>query len=243
MLGYEEAALLATTFQDLTHHEDLDADLEQVAAMLAGAIDTYEMEKRYLRADGRVIWALLSVSLVRDGDGRPLYFVSQLQDIEERKRAHGELEHLARTDELTGTLNRRAWDAELARAIVEAGESRRPLAIALIDLNGFKEVNDRHGHDAGDRVLKEAAAAWQAQLRPSDALARLGGDEFAVLLPQCAEEHLGHIVRRLKDAVPHAAGCGVGVAVWVDGESGEALIRRADDALYMDKSIGARRVL
>ena len=113
MLGYPAEELLATSFQAITHPDDLDADLDYVRAMLAGEIRTYEMEKRYFHADGSMVWILLSVSLVRDDGGRPLYFISQIQDIGERKRAHTELQRLAHRDALTGTLNRRAWDEEL----------------------------------------------------------------------------------------------------------------------------------
>jgi PAS domain S-box-containing protein/diguanylate cyclase (GGDEF)-like protein len=236
MTGYAEAELLGKTFQDITHPDDLDADLEHVREMVAGEIRTYEMEKRYFRADGSIVWVLLSVSLVRDADGAPRYFISQIQDISERKRAQGELEHLAHHDALTGLPNRRAWDAELARAIACAEHSGQPLAVAVIDLNGFKEINDGHGHDAGDRLLKQAAGAWQAQLRGSDLLARVGGDEFAVLLPDCSDAQLDAIARRLKRAVPHAAGCGVGIARWNDGEAADELMRRADAALYADKA-------
>ena len=87
MLGYREVELLGKTFQDITHPDDLDADLDQVRRMLVGEIRTYQMEKRYFHREGHVVWALLSVSLVHDEEGEPLYFVSQIQDISERKRA------------------------------------------------------------------------------------------------------------------------------------------------------------
>ena len=87
MLGYREVELLGKTFQDITHPDDLDADLDQVRRMLVGEIRTYQMEKRYFHKEGQVVWALLSVSLVHDEEGEPLYFVSQIQDISERKRA------------------------------------------------------------------------------------------------------------------------------------------------------------
>jgi PAS domain S-box-containing protein len=87
ILGYPEEELLGKTFQDLTHPEDLDTDLDQVRRMLAAEIRTYQMEKRYLHREGHVVWVLLSVSLVRDEEGEPLYFVSQVQDVSERKRA------------------------------------------------------------------------------------------------------------------------------------------------------------
>ena len=87
MLGYREVELLGKTFQDITHPDDLDADLDQVRRMLVGEIRTYQMEKRYFHKEGHVVWALLSVSMVHDEEGEPLYFVSQIQDISERKRA------------------------------------------------------------------------------------------------------------------------------------------------------------
>jgi PAS domain S-box-containing protein/diguanylate cyclase (GGDEF)-like protein len=238
MTGYSEEALLASTFQDITHPDDLDTDLEHVGAMLAGEIRTYEMEKRYFRADGSVMWVLLSVALVRDADGCPRYFVSQIQDIDERKREQGELERLANRDALTGTLNRRAWDNALATAIVRAEHADEPLSIALIDLNGFKAVNDSFGHDSGDRLLTDAAKVWQEQLRGGDLLARIGGDEFGVLLPNCAAADLDAIAERLKGALWHDAGCGVGTAVWRPGDGAAELMRRADAALYADKANG-----
>jgi PAS domain S-box-containing protein/diguanylate cyclase (GGDEF)-like protein len=236
MTGYAEDELLACTFQDITHPDDLDADLEYLRQMLAGERRTYEMEKRYLRADGSVLWILLSVSLVRGDDGEPRYFVSQIQDIDARKRAQGELERLAHRDPLTGTLNRRAWDDELPRAIARADSHDEPLAIALLDLNQFKQVNDSLGHDSGDRLLAHASGAWQEQLRGSDLLARIGGDEFAVLLPNCAASDLASVALRLKNALSHDAGCAIGTAVWSPGEGAVELMRRADAALYMDKA-------
>jgi PAS domain S-box-containing protein/diguanylate cyclase (GGDEF)-like protein len=237
MVGYTESHLLSATFQDITHPDDLDADLEHVRQMLAGEIRTYEMEKRYIRADGTLIWILLSVSLVRDDDGRPTYFISQIQDIDVRKRAQGELERLALRDPLTGVANRRAWDRELARGVARADATGRPLAVALIDLNDFKKVNDSRGHDAGDELLVRAARAWQAQLRAGDLLARVGGDEFAVLLPECGHYHLAAVVERLKRALVHPAGCAIGAAVWHASEEPSDLMRRADEALYHDKPL------
>ena len=240
MLGYRESELLSATFQDITHPDDLHADLEHLEAMLAGTIRTYETEKRYLRADGSITWVQLSVSLVRDDADHPRYFISQLQDINERKQAQGELEHLANHDPLTGVLNRRAWDRELARAIAEAARLDRSVAVALIDLDEFKRLNDTRGHHAGDRALADAARWWRSQLRSADLLARVGGDEFAVLLADCDREHLDAIVRRLKQRRPDAPGCSIGLATWHHGEDAADLMRRADQALYADKA-GARR--
>src|SRR3569623_1592289 len=83
LLGYTPEELVATTFQEITHPEDLNLDLENVRQVLSGEVRDYEMEKRYLHRDGHIVWALLSVALVRDEAGEPLYFISQIQDISE----------------------------------------------------------------------------------------------------------------------------------------------------------------
>src|SRR5918998_490547 len=90
-VGYPEEELLGKTFQDITHPDDLDADLDHLRRMLAGEIRTYQMEKRYFHKEGHIVWALLSVSVVHDEEGEPLYFVSQIQDVTERKRAEDKL--------------------------------------------------------------------------------------------------------------------------------------------------------
>jgi len=238
LLGYGERELLEATFQDVTHPDDLDADLELVRAVLAGRIRTYEMEKRYIRADGSTVWVQLSVSLVRDDADQPRYFISQIQDIDERKRVHGELEHLANHDPLTGALNRRAWDRELSRALATARGDGRRLAIALLDLDDFKLLNDTQGHDAGDRALAAAAAFWRARLRGGDLLARVGGDEFAVLLANCDNADVGAIARRLSDLPPDVARCSIGIALSRPGDEPPDLMRRADHALYGNKRDG-----
>jgi diguanylate cyclase (GGDEF)-like protein len=158
------------------------------------------------------------------------------------RRQTGRLRVLAGTDPLTGTANRRAWDDEIAIALEEAELDRRPLAVALLDLDDFKGFNDRFGHQAGDRLLKEVSAAWQSILRVSDVLARIGGDEFAVLLNGCSLETAAQIAERLRSAVP-AANCSVGVAAWDRAETVEELLARADEALYDAKEGGRGRVV
>jgi diguanylate cyclase (GGDEF)-like protein len=146
---------------------------------------------------------------------------------------------MARTDPLTGVLNRRVWDQELPRELERAARSGRPLCVALIDLDRFKAFNDRHGHQAGDRLLKAAGAAWWANLRKID-LVRYGGEEFAVLLPDCGLDDAMAIVERLRTAPPEGT-CSIGVAQWAEGETDDELIRRADRALYAAKDGGRDR--
>jgi diguanylate cyclase (GGDEF)-like protein len=108
------------------------------------------------------------------------------------------------------------------------------VSIAVLDLDGFKALNDTHGHAAGDRCLKDCVAAWSAQLRPADLLARLGGDEFAILLPGCELADAQAVAARVRAATP-GIGCSVGVAEWDGAESSQALHRRADRMLYAAK--------
>jgi diguanylate cyclase (GGDEF)-like protein len=151
-----------------------------------------------------------------------------------------EVERLARTDGLTGVANRRAWDEELPRELARAARSGRPVCVALLDLDHFKAYNDRHGHQAGDRLLKAAAAAWQEKLRRSDLLTRYGGEEFAVLLPDCGLADAMEIGERLRTAQPEVT-CSLGVAAWEHGEDAAQLVARADRALYAAKAAGRDR--
>jgi diguanylate cyclase (GGDEF)-like protein len=146
---------------------------------------------------------------------------------------------LASVDSLTGVLNRRGWDSQVDQ--VFADRSARPICIALLDLDHFKAFNDSRGHQSGDRLLKEAAAGWRDSLRAGDVLARYGGEEFAVLLPACDLQHATLIVDRLRTAMPAEQTCSAGVAEWDGRESPEAVIRRADAALYAAKASGRDR--
>jgi diguanylate cyclase (GGDEF)-like protein len=153
------------------------------------------------------------------------------------------LEELADTDELTGLPNRRGWNRELEIALSHAQRRRSPLCVALIDVDRFKELNDARGHQAGDRLLKSAAAAWRSTLRPPDVLARPGGDEFALVLPDCDLERAGTVLTRLRSATPSESTCSIGVAQWDGAEAAERLVARADDALYAAKEGGRDRVV
>ena len=144
----------------------------------------------------------------------------------------------AQTDALTGLPNRRAWDSHLKRALSE----ERTIAIAMLDFDHFKEFNDSFGHPAGDRLLKEAAAAWRDQLRTGDLLARVGGEEFALILLDCEIDTATDVVERLRGSMPQGRTCSAGLAVRLDGEHAESIIGRADRALYRAKADGRNRV-
>ncbi|QEC46314.1 diguanylate cyclase [Baekduia soli] len=156
----------------------------------------------------------------------------------QRRRLLDQLRDLARTDPLTGLANRRLWDDRLGVELARADRSGLPLCVAALDLDRFKPYNDHHGHQAGDRLLVELAEGWRALLRGADLLARLGGDEFAVLLPDCDLGCAEGIVIRLQEATPGEIACSAGLVVRTAGEPADALLARADAALYAAKADG-----
>jgi len=147
------------------------------------------------------------------------------------------LDHLndeALTDALTGLPNRRAWERHL-RQLAAAGQH---FAIGILDLDHFKQFNDTQGHPAGDRLLKETAAAWGDQLRAGDFLARIGGEEFGLLLLDCGQDTAREVVDRLRDQVTHSQTCSAGIAIKAPEETPDAAVERADAALYRAKAEG-----
>ncbi len=144
---------------------------------------------------------------------------------------------LPSTDPLTGLPNRRAWDARVNKALADG----QRFTVAMLDFDRFKEYNDTHGHPAGDRLLKETAAVWRNQLREGDLLARIGGEEFGLLLPNCDTSHAVEVIERLRGAVYNERTCSVGFAERRSGETVEAVMARADEALYEAKSTGRDR--
>ena len=144
------------------------------------------------------------------------------------------LADMAQTDALTGLPNRRAWDSRAELALRE----EEPLAIAMLDLDHFKRFNDTYGHPAGDRLLRDTAAAWREQLRPGDLLARLGGEEFGMLLVGRDAAAAYEITERLRESVAEGQTCSAGVAVRRPGEPFESVVGRADHALYDAKAGG-----
>jgi diguanylate cyclase (GGDEF)-like protein len=154
-----------------------------------------------------------------------------------------QLEALSQHDALTGAPNRRAWDAALPLALNHASRAGTPLTVVLLDLDHFKRFNDTYGHQMGDRLLKEAVTAWQPRLRGGDVLARYGGEEFVLLLPQVSLQQASEVVERLRQDMPMGQSFSAGLAVWDGLESADALLARADAALYAAKDAGRDQVV
>jgi diguanylate cyclase (GGDEF)-like protein len=149
----------------------------------------------------------------------------------------GQLHQLALTDELTGLANRRSWYDHLEHALARARRSTAPVSVVVLDLNGFKQVNDKQGHAAGDRLLRTVSACWSSVLRDSDILGRIGGDEFAVILDQTDAETALRVAARLEASLPAAeVSVASGAATWNGEEDAEGLLSRADAAMYEQKS-------
>ena len=250
VVGYDEDELLARTFQDITHPDDLEADLTLFRGLLAGEAESYALEKRYVHAAGHVVWIHLSVALARDEQGAPLHVISHIEDITDRRARTEQLRDLALRDPLTGVANRARFLAELDDAVARAGPGAL-LGVVFLDLDGFKQVNDRFGHPAGDELLRLAASRLEAALRPVDIVARFGGDEFALLLPSLPRaQDAAAIADRVLAALvapyelegrraPVSVTASMGMALAADDAlAAAALLAAADGAMYRAKRHG-----
>jgi PAS domain S-box-containing protein/diguanylate cyclase (GGDEF)-like protein len=239
MTGYSEADLLERTFQDITHPDDIDEGVDRVQRLLSSEIRAYQTEKRYLRPDGEIVWAALSVSVVRDEEDTPLYFVSQIEDIRERKRAEHELQRLAAFDPLTGLGNRRKLTADLERMLVPGHEESH--LFVVFDLNGFKHYNDTFGHPAGDALLARLGAKLAVAVESHGEAYRLGGDEFCVLAsasPHDAEAFLDAAVASLEESGDGFRISSSFGAIFLPEEAADATsaLSLADERLYAQKN-------
>lgn len=240
--GYRQEQFTELTFQDITHPDDLNADLDEVERLLTGETNAYQMEKRYFDAKGHTLWVLLSASLVRSVDGSPLHFVSHIEDISGRKREEQELRRMAERDSLTGVLNRGRFDTELARHQSLASRYGHRVAVVVLDVDGLKSTNDGQGHAAGDDLLRQVTATIGERLRSTDIFARIGGDEFGLLLQnigaQQAHAVAADLVRRVASRSDATISAGVAM-IKSDASGGE--LELADEAMYEAKRSGGNR--
>jgi diguanylate cyclase (GGDEF)-like protein/PAS domain S-box-containing protein len=246
--GYSVEELLGRTFHEITHPEDLAADLEYVRRALEGGDESYKLEKRYLQANGNIVWGRLNVSLLKDSHGRPVHFITQIEDITDRKAVEERLLHQALHDPLTSLHNRILFMDRLTHALARSERAQTPVAVLFVDLDHFKGVNDRHGHRAGDELLVAVARKLESAVRPSDTVARIGGDEFAVLCEDMSGESDAVLVaQRLCDALNEpvkfesgkiSVTASIGIAFAQEGDDPDSLLKNADAAMYKVKEGG-----
>jgi diguanylate cyclase (GGDEF)-like protein/PAS domain S-box-containing protein/hemerythrin-like metal-binding protein len=250
--GYSREEVLSRhlTWQQLTHPDDLGASDSMLKMMLAGKVPDYKVEKRYLHKDGRVLWASVQVTLVRNEQGEPEFTIGTIQDITERKQAEKMINFMAYHDRLTGLPNRALLFDRLSQAMSQAKRDGKSVALLFADLDGFKAVNDKHGHEAGDNVLKMAAQRFLACVREVDTVARFGGDEFAIILGNLDDSQQARGVAEkivqafaqsmaLADGSECSVGASVGISVYPEnGSAMDNLMTAADQAMYESKHIG-----
>lgn len=208
-------------------------------------------ESQQICQDGRQIETWMSVSVMRNDAGRVVQHVRVFSDISALKAQQRELIAQARHDSLTGLPNRRAFEERLDQAIARARRSKQTLAVLYVDLDGFKSINDQHGHAVGDQLLMEVSRRLQSCVRTTDTVCRLAGDEFTVILEGAGhmtevDRICGRIVDKL--SLPQelkgcavAVSSSVGVAVWEMGETPDSVCVRADKAMYAAKHAGKGR--
>ena len=229
-----------------------DALALRLVELADGRRDAVQSEQAYTHTDGTTAWVLHGVAAVAGPDGLPAWFAVSAQDITERRRAEEELRaatealtEQAVRDPLTGLANRTLFDERLRGALSRDARTGGSTGVLFLDLDGFKDVNDRHGHAVGDAVLRAVAERLTAGVRPSDTVARLGGDEFVVLVEGATPAGMSALVARLRDAVQEPltvrgstldVGVSVGMALADEGSADPtSLVAEADKRMYAVK--------
>jgi diguanylate cyclase (GGDEF)-like protein/PAS domain S-box-containing protein len=244
ILGYtvEEWANDETLFVRALHPDDR----ERVLAAHARTHQTHEplsIEYRLMARDGRTVWLRDEGVVVCDEDGMPLYLQGYLLDITREREAQIQLRQMALYDPLTGLANRAFFHEQLQHAVARRQEPPQETALLFVDLNDFKNVNDRWGHDVGDSVLAALGARIQQSTRAGDAAARLGGDEFAIVLgagvePAEAVNTAERLLQRISEPIELGRGqltvnASIGISLGTDAEM---MLKEADAAMYRAKS-------
>ncbi len=253
LLGRSPHELPGTTLFEVCHPDDLEMARRNCTLMTAGLRAVIRHECRFLRSDGDLVWVLVSTSRVAGTPERRSHLIMHVEDITDRKRLEAQLTHQALHDPLTGLGNRALLSSRIADVFREVDRARVD-SLLILDLDGFKGVNDTYGHPAGDRLLQELAARLTQLLRPTDLAARLGGDEFAVLCVDTDHEQAVGIADRLRAAAatPFAVGghaitlaAAVGIATRRRERADEdavvamaTMMQEADRAMYDEKRRG-----
>jgi diguanylate cyclase (GGDEF)-like protein/PAS domain S-box-containing protein len=250
ILGRPAESLINRSWGDFDHPEQLPLRQAVLAAQEEGR-DSYSAQRRYVRPDGTDIWATLYMTLVRNAAGKPLYYLTQLQDITAHKRLEAELAHQARHDFLTGLPNRALLHDRLVDALARDRAPGKHVGVVFLDVDHFKAVNDLFGHGAGDDVLRHATQQITSVLRPTDTVARIGGDEFVVVCVDVSAADTEQIAQRILHALNQPCRIGAheirlngsfGIAIADEDATPESVLSDADAAMYRAKERGRGRI-
>ena len=253
-LGYRQEELVDKVRLPQLLTNDSQEQFQALFAKIKAGDSVRDMRLELVRKDGSLLPASLTSTVVKDRSGRFLLTRSTVFDMTDQRQLERELERQAHTDALTGACNRRHFNELGQREISRAQRNHRPLSVMMMDVDHFKRINDTHGHDAGDLVLKAMTVTLVSALRDADVIARLGGEEFIAMLPDTALEPARIVAERARQALAELAvvlpGGGaltftvsIGVAQFHGGMDGlEALLKAADEAMYRAKHGGRNRV-
>ena len=248
LTGYRSDEVLGRTPKFLQSGEHPPAFYSQLRDALARG-DSCQTTFANRRKDGSIYHAAQTITPLRDEAGTTQHYVSVTKDVTELIARTQELREQAHHDALTGLLNRRAGEQQLERCQRTAQIECQSYALILADIDNFKSINDRFGHDEGDRVLQRCATLLSRKVRSGDALIRWGGEEFLIVLPGCRLEAAQELAERIRaamaqeqDAVVGSITLSLGVGAWQPGECSSTLLRRTDQALYRAKTSGRNQV-
>jgi diguanylate cyclase (GGDEF)-like protein/PAS domain S-box-containing protein len=249
LIGYSEQELRATTFQKLTHADDLKQVQSYIQRVLEGFIQSHEQEKRYIHQDGRTVWVLWHVSLLKDSESGTQRLFFQVQDISDRKKAEEKL-----TQDALTTLPNRARFNDLLKLRLARKQTNKDqnFAVLLLDVDRFKLVNDSLGNSSGDQLLLQIAQRIQTCMRQGDVLSRVAGDEFAVLLDDVSgEDEACSVATRIQQALAISFNLfgqevyvtmSIGIALGPgQGEQISDILRDAETAMHHAKERGKAR--
>lgn len=246
--GYSKQELFKMTWTEITHPDDLDLDLAHFETLLSGESDSYQMDKRYIRKDGSIVYVHITVACYRK-NGKVEFFIASIQDITDRTLSEKKIQKLAHYDLLTGLPNRIMAKSRFEQSMQVSEKKDTMVCVMFLDLDEFKNINDSLGHDAGDTFLKEIASRLTSIVRRSDTICRQGGDEFLIILESLSEEkQLLILAEKVLNAIkqPYAingidvsSSVSIGIAIAPnDGDDFETLCRHADMAMYQAKNDG-----
>ncbi len=252
MVGHTPEEMVGRSFVDFTDDRSLTAAMDIMTELTSGTPDTVRLDVWIRRADGTAVEVEGTATALRDEHGGLRYVVTTGEVVTERRRVEKAAHHRAAHDSLTELPNRTWFTERLDQAMAHATRHNTMVGVYFVDLDGFKEVNDRFGHDVGDQVLFTLAGRLDRCIRPGDTVARYGGDEFTILcedLPGVTEasEIAERVLRAVELPLQVSGGevrlsASVGVALGDPGEGTPAsLIRRADLAMYEAKHEGRGR--